>query len=307
MFISPLLVKSQYVGGAYYKRKLAEAEPPKTYTWKDIYVDTPLYVGMINRIKFTDIDLQQYTIEFSSFNSYKQSGNVQEYEATFTAPGTTSLICRNKLTGKTAYIYHYKIKRLPADEFKEEPVFSIENAYGNKIGLSSLKNAKKVVISNDLAFKSAQVYFSGTGFKSVWTQTLTQSSLKELDSLIALCQPGSQIIFDNIYITAKNGKAYGIEGKSYTVITDEELKKIQDNSLAEFRRLINLDFVRGTIYFSGANFSTIQQVFGKDMNTEKHKVSERCAPGSVITFDNCVYKNEKGILTVLENRSIKLQ
>jgi len=288
---------AQYVGGSYYARKAKESQAKEDTKPVDIYIASPLFVGITNHIKILNINLEENIA--SNVIPFTET-SAGEYDVIFFTPGSATLSFKNKVTGKISYIIHYNIKRLPKDELKEEPILMLGNRNLSLIGISDLKSQKQITISAGFSFKNAVVYFAGNGFPVIYYHTLSKPSLKELDSLIAKCQLGATITFDNVKVADKNGKEYAIQGSSYKVSTDEEAIKALDNTLTEFRRLINLDFVSGTIYFSGT-FINVQRAFGKDINTLKYTYSQMCYPGSIITFENCVYKNEKGMLVSLEN------
>ena len=70
--------------------------------------------------------------------------------------------------------------------------------------------------------------------------------------------------------------------------------------------LVKMNFVKGNIYFSGADFANVVQV-----NASSYAALEtylaRCIPGSVVTFESVVYKNEDGMLSIPFSKSYTIQ
>lgn len=295
--------KAQSVGAAYYKRKLEEKQAAENPKWIDVYGSSPLYAGIVNHIKIEGINLDELTKDATSH--FTETAVKGEYEATFNAPGPYDLLFRNKLTNKPAYHYHYFVIRLPQDTLKVEPVITLADITGIKIGVSQLMAQRTIKITNGFKLISGQLYFSGSAFPNVVIISIPGFDVQR-DSLFKSCKPGTQINFDNIKVADSTGKEYYISDETFTIITDNDASELAANSITELRRLINLNFVRGAIYFSGTYFSSVAGIYGSEINKAKYNLSARCASGSIISFENCVYKNENDVLVRLPDRLIKL-
>jgi hypothetical protein len=63
----------------------------------------------------------------------------------------------------------------------------------------------------------------------------------------------------------------------------------------ETYRLMRLNFVSGTMYFSGDGFTNVVTV---DLKTASPRnCFSRCIPGSIITIEHAIYKNPDGTLS----------
>lgn len=69
--------------------------------------------------------------------------------------------------------------------------------------------------------------------------------------------------------------------------------------------LKNLNFISGNIYFSAAGFINVI-VASVSEKGKLQKYYGKCIPGSVITLENCIYRNRDGSLSLRLNKSIKL-
>jgi hypothetical protein len=211
----------QIVPNKQYERKLAKEEIKKEEVkkndWIEIHIDTPLYVGIVNHVQIEGVNMDEfYRDSFSS--SFSETSTPGKYQGTFSIPGIVRLSFRNKTSNRTAYIFYYKVIRLPKDQLPEEPTINIGNSTNNKISISTLQQEKELGITKGFTFKSAVVYFSGTNFNQVPYQHIFGNSLSQLDMNISKCKPGSQIIFDNIKVTDIQGKEYTIAGKAFEII-----------------------------------------------------------------------------------------
>jgi hypothetical protein len=296
--------KAQNIGAAYYKRKLSEKQAPEKSKWIDIYVDSPVYVGIVNQVKISGIDIDEFSI--ADVRPFIKTAIKGEFQITGFTPGTVILYLKNKSESKNEYVgyaYHYRVKRLHKDELKEEPELTIGNISGTKISISQLLAQKEIKLTKGFKLITGQLYFSGNGFPNVLTISVLGIPDK-VDSLLKSCKPGSQIVFDNFKVADSSGREFYIAGKVYTVLTDEEASTLESHSFAELVRLINLNFVSGSVYFSGTYFPNVVRISGSEINTAKKYLFARSAPGSTISFENCIYKNEKGVLESLPDISI---
>lgn len=106
-------------------------------------------------------------------------------------------------------------------------------------------------------------------------------------------------------------------GKKIDLFTDSAIKKFNDEYSAssknksesdeakELKKLSSNQFFSGVIYFSGQGFSTILSIKAND-KIFLEKTIARCLPGSIITFDNCQFKDGISGKTLTVNKSLKL-
>lgn len=79
----------------------------------------------------------------------------------------------------------------------------------------------------------------------------------------------------------------------------------KSNARHEIDKLKNLNFISGTIYFSGPGFTNVTSAkAGEKSKLETYY--NRSMPGTTITLENCIYKNAAGSLSQPLNKSIKL-
>ncbi|WP_462254958.1 hypothetical protein [Ferruginibacter sp.] len=168
---------------------------------------------------------------------------------------------------------------------------------------------KEIKVTTGFKFKSASVYFSGANFQNVKVAFLDTSALFRLDTLFARCMPGSVVTFDNIKLINKKaeeitiaGKAYFFYGGAYVNI-DSSRYPGNINEIFELSKKI---FISGTIYFSGENFHNVLTVHTGENDLLKNLIA-RCSPGSIISFENCIFKNTDGTLAKPITKSIKLE
>lgn len=209
---------AQYADIKNYERKLKEAEQNAANKWTDIYIDTPLYTGMVNQVRVPVPGADQlYADSHSPFSATTVDG---EYKATFSYPGMVTLALRNKITNKTVFVLHYKVVRSAAEQIREEPRLQFGNSDRAQVPLSKLEQLKEIMVSNGFTFKSAVVYYWHPNVQTIYYQHIAGDTLKLLDSLLAKCIPGSKLIFDNVKVFHPNGKEYFIAGPSIEIIAD---------------------------------------------------------------------------------------
>ncbi|UAY53394.1 hypothetical protein [Ferruginibacter albus] len=189
----------------------------------DINTDSPLYTGIVNYVQPTGID-STYTL-LNTFGGFKESTVPGQFQITPVTPGEAMLVVHKKDNDKTRFVYHYKVKRSLKDELNPEPEMSIGRLTGTHVEVSLFKQQAQINLPKGYTFKSAVVYFSGTGFMNVFTTTLIGSSLTPAKDFIDVCLPGSVITFDNVKIIDSTGKEIIINGISY-VLTDNNSAKI---------------------------------------------------------------------------------
>ena len=90
-------------------------------------------------------------------------------------------------------------------------------------------------------------------------------------------------------------------------MTKTETLSSQSASTIEFKRLSILNYRTGTIYFSGTNFLNVIIInISKTNSKDLKSIFMRCAPGSVVTFENVTYQDKDNSLITL-NKTLKLE
>lgn len=99
-----------------------------------------------------------------------------------------------------------------------------------------------------------------------------------------------------------------------TVVKSDSVANKQDSiaannqgGVAERDKLFYLNFISGTIYFSGGSYKNVEAVtVGKNGNAQLKKVAERAVPGVTVIYDNVFYKNDKNKMTGPINKTVTL-
>jgi hypothetical protein len=179
--------------------------------------------------------------------------------------------------------------------------------YSCGIPLQILKVQKEVRTKSGYHFKSATVYFSGTGFPMVYTAYIEGASLKKIDSLIAQCGIGSVIVFDNVKLSDSTGKEH-LTTKSYIVRSDDaKTDSSAGYARKELNEIMKYPFTSGIIYFTNAGFPVVQSIPAAAIYTIKgRELIDRTMPGTVVTFDNCRYFDKEKKAAIIINKLIKL-
>jgi hypothetical protein len=154
-------------------------------------------------------------------------------------------------------------------------------------------------------FYNAMVYFSGNGLSQVKVATFYGTDLPGLMKMIDSESNGAIVTFDYLKCINDRGEVRLITEIPYNFTKSKDTAKYESNALKEVKKLMSLDFVSGTIYFSGANFANTISTTPKGINSLK-PYYDRCGPGSIITLDNCIYKNADGTISNSIIKSIKL-
>jgi hypothetical protein len=199
-----------------------------------------------------------------------------------------------------------------AQTAKKRPRLSkltIGNLQGARLQIDSFKAQKELKTNDGFGIIYYNIYFSGVNFQNVQVATVAGSSFAPLISLMEKCVPGSVISFDNIIALNKAGDTGFVNGKSFTIYsgTDSiDTKKTVSETNKQLYELMKKEFTSGVIYFSGNGFTNVITVSKKDFPSLANLFA-RCVPGSVVTFENCIYKKPDGTLSKPLFKSIKLE
>lgn len=118
--------------------------------------------------------------------------------------------------------------------------------------------------------------------------------------------PGATAIF-KLIVKDKEGQRLNPVQLSYIFYSMKKGAAFEDSPIfLEWKRLRNLEYTGGTIYFSGTSFSNVVAFTPNNKNSDNlKKYFDRCTIGSVITFENTAYKDDNGSVSRL-NETFKL-
>ena len=185
--------------------------------------------------------------------------------------------------------------------------------YGNldtdRVSLTSFKQQNELVIHNGFKLDTALIYFQIPGESGI----LVVDYKPILDTIkfnkcIDLLKPGSYVSFKNIIISdSLNNKFTPHNRIHYIIIPDTVYPHKDSESFIEIKRLQKLNYVRGTIYFSGTYFPNVQ-VFKIDNNnlSSLNKAFDRCAIDTKINFENVYYKDDNNKVVGPLNKIVTL-
>jgi gliding motility-associated protein GldM len=167
------------------------------------------YIGVDNPIKIgspTGMEKTQVTISSGSV-----SGSGSERTVRVSAIGNVTV---NVIADGKPNSFPFRVKRIP------DPVFKVGDGRP-RMATVTFKNQSfcRVDLENfdfDLRFSvvSATVYFYGAGFNGVQQGTISGGSLDGVKALMAKCQPGSSVSFDNVKVQGPDG-VRSIDGRTF--------------------------------------------------------------------------------------------
>jgi hypothetical protein len=149
------------------------------------------------------------------------------------------------------------------------------------------------------------VYFSGNGQSQVKVATFYSSDLPALMKMIDSTSNGAIVTFDYLKYVNEYGEAKYITEIPCKFNKGIDTIKHESNIVKELRKLVNQNFISGTVYFSGTYFPSVLITYPKGIGSI-NTYFQRCAPGSIVAFENCIYKNEDGSISKPLNKSFKL-
>ena len=185
--------------------------------------------------------------------------------------------------------------------------------YGNldtdRVSLTSFKLQKELVIHNGFKLDSALIYFQIPGESGI----LVVNYKPILDTVkfnmcINLLKPSSFVSFENITLSDSSNNKFSPHNRIHYIITPDTVYIHKDSeSFIEIKRLQKLNYVSGTIYFSGTYFPNVQ-VFKIDNNnlSSLNKAFDRCAIDTKINFENVYYKDNTNRLVGPLNKIVTL-
>jgi hypothetical protein len=177
-----------------------------------------------------------------------------------------------------------------------------------RFGIMKLTSNKKPVIYTAVSYKTTLYFIPDTSNSFVHVADYMDNDLKKMFSRMEADHPGCSLTIDNLAYYDKSGKAGNLQNEM-SFFNLSHFNGSYDSISAQLAELIFYSvkpFISGTIYFSGTYFPNVVIVFKNDfVSLQKH--FQRCAAGSIINFDNCIYKNPDGSLSKPLTKTIKLE
>ena len=185
--------------------------------------------------------------------------------------------------------------------------------YGNlnteRVSLTSFKLQKELVIHNGFNLDSVLIYFQIPGESGILVVNYKPIlDTVKFNKCINLLKPGSFVSFENIIISDSSNNKFTPHNTIYYIITPDTVYPHKDSeSFIEIKRLQKLNYVSGTIYFSGSYFPNVQVlIISNDNLIFLNKSFDRCAIGTKINFENVYYKDENSKVVGPMNKIVTL-
>jgi hypothetical protein len=178
--------------------------------------------------------------------------------------------------------------------------------------IKKVKKANKPITSQQVdtlkpkGIYGTKVYFSGNGLKYVKVRDYFGSDLNLLMKQIDSASNGAIVTIDDLRFIGSDGKTTMIKEVPYNFNKSKDTVKYGSPAVRQVDELKSYNFVTGTIYFAGFGHPNVSSAKASDTAT-LHKYYDRSGPGTTITLDNCIYKNENGRLSNPLNKSVKLE
>ncbi len=192
---------------------------------------------------------------------------------------------------------------------QEQPRFNFGILDTTVVSVEEFNNQKELIIEKGFKIDTATAYFSGANFPLIRLvriypnfDSLTFSKFR--DSIV----PGSVVSFDVISSKISTNKHF----RTTLSFVFYSLKKIdnyfsESSTRTEWKRLRELKYIKGTIYFSGSFFPNVVTISINSENLPQLKKQfDRCGPGSSITFENVYYHTDENKIDKL-NMTFKME
>lgn len=174
----------------------------------------------------------------------------------------------------------------------------------SSLAIAQIQDKKKPDTLKTYAFYSATAYFSGNGQQYVTTQTFVHSDLLAMCKAIDSASKGAIVTIDNLRYIDKNGKTWPVKDVPYDFNKGKIPIPYKSPGELELEKINPINLISGIVYFSGSGFPNVMSINVKDKSLLSNCIA-RCTTGSIITFENCTYKNQNGVLSTI-SKSIKL-
>jgi hypothetical protein len=179
----------------------------------------------------------------------------------------------------------------------------------NRVSLTSFKLQNDLVVHNGFKLDSANVYFQIPGESGVFVVNYKPIlDTAKFNKCIDLLKPGSYVSFENIVISDSSNNKFTPHNLVHYLITPDNINSHKDSeSFKELKRLQNLSYVSGTIYFSGTYFTNVLvcRVY-KNKSSFLNNAFDRCAIGTKVTLENVYYLDNDSKVVGPLNKTITL-
>jgi hypothetical protein len=176
--------------------------------------------------------------------------------------------------------------------------------------------AQKNVSKESSKFESSKTTISSCRVKAYITNplnaktiiaTFSFNSLNSVLNSIDSTYKGHKIYLDE-FTCLNNKDSYAFDSiiKNFNQEHNGNKLKEESNEAKELKKLSSFQYFSGAIYFSGQGFSTVLTIKAND-RVFLEKAIARCVIGSIVTFENCYYKDVSSTKAVTINKSIKLK
>ena len=115
--------------------------------------------------------------------------------------------------------FNFMVQQLPDGLAgpKSEPRIFVGTLDHSRVNSDEFKRQTNIKVTEGYGFVSADLYFSGEGFRNVVMSHLSGTSLSPVQKFIDQCLPGTNVSFDNIYLKNANGVTREIAGMNYSL------------------------------------------------------------------------------------------
>jgi hypothetical protein len=171
----------------------------------------------------------------------------------------------------------------------------------NRIAVEEFKNQNALRLSDDLILDSAKAYFSIPGRYITAVDYHPYFDSIKFSYYCGLLIPGAWVTF-MVSVRDKVSNISSSVQLQYIIYSMVKMEKYASSPLIlEWKRLRELNYKSGTIYFSGTKFINVVifRIDNKNIN-ELKKQFDRCALGSTITFENVTYYDEDDKIVLLD-------
>ena len=168
----------------------------------------------------------------------------------------------------------------------------------NRISVEEFKSQKQLKYQDGISIDSAVAYFSIPGQTAIsLVEYLPKFDSVKFRKYSDILVSGATVIF-KVFITDKDHKSYPVQlSYMFYSMTKGNINFPSSPQYLEWKKLRDLNYLSGTIYFSGTYFPNVIAFNIQQGKTEElKKLFDRCAIGTVITFDNTSYKDDKSNL-----------
>lgn len=97
---------------------------------------------------------------------------------------------------------------------QEFPRLGIDSVTNTKMKVEDIKKAQRITAGTGYTLATANIYFSGAGFRETATVAISGNSMVLVKQLLDRCVPGSIVTFDNVKVKDGKGRISTIRGMS---------------------------------------------------------------------------------------------